>query len=47
MNLDHRARESILVVRGWLSGEREGGKQALSDALQALVIGPEDVGTTD
>lgn len=32
----HRARESLVIVRAWLEGEREGGKQALADALQAL-----------
>lgn len=31
-----RARDSLEIVRGWLSGEREGGKQALQDALLAL-----------
>lgn len=32
----HRARDSLVIVRAWLAGEREGGKQALADALQAL-----------
>lgn len=40
----HRARESLLIVRGWLEGEREGGKQALSDALQALEYVADELG---
>jgi len=41
----HRARESLLIVRGWLEGEREGGKQALADALQALEFVADELGT--
>lgn len=41
----HRARDSLLIVRSWLEGEREGGKQALSDALQALEFVADELGT--